>query len=241
MPFILIIVEWLGGLIASKTLISSLRTFVTGLIAGVGFELATNARALFDQLLEALEWREQLAAWVLKWADITISPDNLEDVEAWKIALGERGARSINAALGTSLTTIYPPDTLREQIQREVEANLLNGGGGFISSDAVARIKKQVEEKMLQVRGLAGGAIVPILGTDTADLKKMKRRANNRAYQREYRANKRRLQLWVDDDMQSAVTEFEAKIKTILDNRERPPRPPRKKPTPPITPDSGAV
>lgn len=226
-----VILAWLSRLMGAWSGFATFRAIFLSVIGYAGYDAIRNARELFDELLQAVEWRERLASWVLEKAGIEISKDNLEDVEAWKIALGKRGALMINQSLGTSIDTIYPPDTLKEQIKRQVESDILNGGGGFIPSDLVDKIKKQIQESAMVSRGLSGIAVVPILGTDSTTTKVLKKRANNRAYQREYRAKKQRLQLWIDDDMQGAVQEFEAKIKTILQNRPRPDRPPRKLPT----------
>lgn len=188
------------------------KAFLLGIVASIGSALV---EALYD-FWESSGVRDVLASWVLEKAGINIDPDSITDKEAWKVAIGERAAELINDKLGTTFTTVYPPEEFKAQIKAQVQQDILNRGGKIVDTPTVQAILLQLRQAADLAVGLSGTAIVPILGTAPFSDKIRKQRNNTRARQRAYRQAHPRLQVWVTPDLAVITAAYKAQVSAII-------------------------
>ena len=192
--------------------IPAIRNYLYGLAGSITIELIKVVK----EFITSNGVRDVVASLILEKAGIDIAPEDIENKEAWKVAIGKRAADLINLQLGTTINNIYPPDQFKAQIKAQVQQDILNRGGKIVDFATVQQLLIQIRQAADLAVGLSGTAIVPILGNRGIDEKIRRERNNTRARQRAYRQAHPRLQVWVTPDLAAATAAYKAQIAAII-------------------------
>ena len=104
----------------------------------------------------------------------------------------------------------------KAQLILQAQKDVLNGGVVLTPASVVTQIKTQLNNEINIAKGLTGTAIIPINSNSHDNEKIRTRRNNQRARQKTYRHNHRRLQVWVASNLTAITATYEAKIVVII-------------------------
>ena len=214
------IFDWLGVAIglARYYLWGKVRIIVIATAERMTVTAITGSIAvLWATLLEYDEFKRALTQYVFERAGIAIDPDNLNDLEAWKIAIGGKLARDINERYGTAFTNLYPLDELIGQVKAQLLLDVTEVAYGRASK---LMNQAQSNDFMMQVVNVYKlNHNIPILGAGVTIATTPKRLAN-RQRQSAYRTTHSRLSLWKNTDNTAFVDAVTAKHVQIVNAKK---------------------